>query len=212
MLRIPTRNRIALAAAAIATLGMAAVPMTAQAAEFVAPTGSCTSTVTGTLAGAQTVPTGQKLCLRGATVDGAITVESGASLSARGSTVNGAITLNGADSFKFCGSATVGGAISVASGVGTVVIGDNDECRGNMVDGAITVAGYTGNVTVARTTTSGALVIKSNAALSGKAPKIAANDIGGDLTCRANTPAPTNTGLPNTVHGARHGQCESMSF
>jgi hypothetical protein len=36
------------------------------------------------------------------------------------------------------------------------------------------------------------------------------NVIGGALVCRDNTPAPTNDGQPNTVTGAKAGQCMGL--
>jgi hypothetical protein len=42
------------------------------------------------------------------------------------------------------------------------------------------------------------------------APEIVANTVRGGLTCLGNKPAPTNDGRPNTVTGARSGQCRSL--
>jgi 5'-nucleotidase len=199
---------------AFAAVAVASVVPQAQAG--VAPArvaASCTSVVTGFLAGAQTVATGEKLCLRGATVDGAITVGVGGSLASRHSTVNGAITLQaGSKNFKFCGSTTVGGEISAAGGVGFAKIGDNKNCAGNKVDGAITVAGYVDRVILARTKTTGGVVFDNNVDTSGKAATVSGNKVGGSLSCEANVPAPTNAGRLNDVYGAKTGQCAGDDF
>ncbi|MGW2256162.1 hypothetical protein ACWCXH_39425, partial [Kitasatospora sp. NPDC001660] len=41
-------------------------------------------------------------------------------------------------------------------------------------------------------------------------PEIEGNTIGGSLSCSGNTPPPTNDGHPNTVAGARGGQCSTL--
>jgi len=196
----------------LAVVGLAAVLPQAAHAGTSGLTAACTQTVTGDLAGAQTVASGQKLCLRGANVGGAITVQAGGSLSSKNSTVNGAITASGAKLFEFCGSTTVGGALSVSGGVGKVKIGDNNKCGANTVGGAITVANNTRNVSLARTTTGAAVTVSDNVPLSGIAPLISANNIGGALTCAGNAPAPTNDNKSNTVAGGRSGQCVSPTF
>jgi hypothetical protein len=41
-------------------------------------------------------------------------------------------------------------------------------------------------------------------------PEIERNTVGGALLCSSNAPAPTNDGQPNTVAGARTGQCAGL--
>lgn len=198
-------------AIAVVALG-AVVPLSANAAESGIEPTTCTRVVTGALEGAQTVASGERLCLYGATVGGAITVEPNASLIAYGTTVDGAITLSGANDFSFCHSRTLGGAISATAGVGHVKIGDVGNCRGNRIDGAVTLEGNVGNVSIARSRLTGALTANSNAPGSGLAMMIAGNTVGGEISCSANAPAPRNTGRPNVVTGARSGQCAFNSF
>jgi hypothetical protein len=40
--------------------------------------------------------------------------------------------------------------------------------------------------------------------------EVEANHISGPLTCFANTPIPTNDGLPDTVTGPELGQCKGF--
>ncbi|MFJ9448545.1 hypothetical protein ACIRRH_43135 [Kitasatospora sp. NPDC101235] len=41
-------------------------------------------------------------------------------------------------------------------------------------------------------------------------PEIEGNTIAGSLACSGNTPPPTDDGHPNTVTGARAGQCSTL--
>jgi hypothetical protein len=41
---------------------------------------------------------------------------------------------------------------------------------------------------------------------------IEGNKITGPLSCSGNTPPPTDGGYPNTVTGARSGQCSAAGF
>jgi hypothetical protein len=210
-LRASLVTKMVAAAAVVFAMGTIA-PLGANAAPGVPSPSACTRLITGDLPGAQTVPTGQKWCLRGANVGGAITVKPAASLDIRDSFIDGAITLSGSRSFTMCNSETLGGAISASAGTGDVMIGNKRHCAGNRIDGAVTLHGNVGDVSIARNRLTGALSANSNAPVSERAMKIAGNRIGGDLTCKANTPAPRNAGLPNTVTGARGGQCAKTTF
>lgn len=205
-----TRNGLTAAlTGGLAVVALASLPQVAQAAD---PPPACTQIVTGTLVGAQTVLPGEKLCLRNALVLGEIIVSPGGALASNRSTVEGAITLNGATRFAFCGSTTVEGAINVTGTLGPVRIGNNDHCPGNTIDGAVTLQDNLGNVIIAHGTVAGALTVNRNIATSGAAPRIADNTIGGALGCETNTPAASNTGRPNSVGGARTGECADPTF
>jgi hypothetical protein len=60
-----------------------------------------------------------------------------------------------------------------------------------------------GNLTVSGTSGTGPFAEDSRA-------EIEHNVIRGALVCSGNVPAPTNDGQPNTVTGARSGQCAGL--
>jgi 5'-nucleotidase len=183
-------------------------PLTAQAAI------TCTTanTMTGQHNGKINVAGGQTQCLDNATQTGEITVDPNGTLSVRNSTVNGAVSLfSGFSEFEFCGSETVGGAISATGGMGPVTIGDLGTgplaCGPNIVGGAVTLDANQTGVTLARNQVDEAVTASGN--LGGT--KIAGNQIVGALSCTDNIAAPDNIGLfnqpmANTVGGARFGQ------
>lgn len=213
MTRFSWTRTAAVLTGTLVVASIASLPTVAQAApDHLEPPPACTTVVTGTLSGAQSVAAGEKLCLRGALVEGAITVAEGGALASSRSTVEGAITLAGATRFAFCRSTTVVGAITVTGTVGSVRIGNNHDCGPNTIDGAVTIQDNFGNVSIAHSTVTGAVTVSGNAATSGLAPRIVANVIDGDLTCAGNAPAASNTGRPNTVGGARTGECADPTF
>ena len=146
-----------------------------------------------------------------ATQDGAITVSNGHELSVVNSKIYGAVTSTSSAPFTFCHSSTVRGAISVASSMNYVLIGDNGlACPANVIDGAVTLDSNKGGVRLGGNSTA-AVTASGNVASSGTI--IENNHIGGKLTCTGNTPAPVNNGHGNTVSGAREGQtCASGTF
>lgn len=191
----------------------ALAPLSTHAAVACTPA----ETMSGTHDGAINVAGGQTLCLDNATQTGAVTVDPGGTLSVRSSTVNGSVSLfSGYTRLEFCGSKTVGGAISATGGTGTVLIGDTGlsgangmpECATNNVDGAVTLDANQAGVTLARNEIAAAVTASGN--LVGT--KIVGNHIAGALTCTDNVPAPSNLGLlgvmaePNVVGGQRSGQ------
>src|SRR5437763_16389385 len=123
MTNVQHRISMLLFAGALAVATIAAIPATAAVAADTPGTGTCTTTITGPLTGALTAAVGTT-CLTSVTLHGAITVNPGAALSVVDSTIYGAITTNGASAFTFCNSSTVGGAISVATSTGFILIGD----------------------------------------------------------------------------------------
>jgi 5'-nucleotidase len=203
------RGTIATLTGALTLLAVGTLaPLTAQAAI------TCTTanTMTGQHMGAVNVAGGQTQCLDNATQTGEITVDPNGKLSVRNSTVNGAVSLfSGFSEFEFCGSKTVGGAISATGGMGPVTIGNTASgplaCGPNTVGGAVTLDANQTGVTLARNQIDDAVTASGN--LGGT--KIAGNQIVGALTCTDNIAAPDNIGLlaqpmPNTVGGARFGQ------
>ena len=206
----------ALAVGAVSATGP---PIAASAAVTPDAMGACTTTITGPLTGALTAASGTT-CLTNVTLHGAITVDPGAALSIVDSTIYGAVTTKGASAFAFCNSSTVGGAISVATSKGFVLIGDGaaGACAGSDIDGAVTLDSNTGGVQLGGNTIGGAVKASGNVPSTGTpvenaATQIEGNDIGGTLTCSGNTPAPTNNGQPNTVSSTRTGEtCSSSTF
>jgi hypothetical protein len=193
----------ALALLAIGTLA----PLAAQASI----TCTAANTMSGQNGAAINVAGGQTLCLDNLTQTGEVTVDPNGKLSVRASKITGAVTLaSGFTEFSFCGSQTVGGAISATGGTGPVTIGDTGllGCDPNTIGGAVTLDANQADVTLAGNEIEDAVTASAN--LGGT--KIAANHIVGALTCTGNDPAPDNIGLlqlapmPNTVDGARSGQ------
>jgi hypothetical protein len=194
-------------------------PFTAQAAINCTPA----NTMTGQNGAAINVAGGQTKCLVGLTQTGAVTVDPDGTLAVRGSKITGAVFLNsGFSEFEFCGSSTVGGAISANGGKGPVTIGNTGllgtgllACDPNTVGGAVVLNGNLSSVTLARNEIKEAVTASGNTG----GTKIAGNHIVGALKCTTNAPPPNNLGLlntvpmPNTVGGARTGQtCLSGSF
>jgi hypothetical protein len=176
---------------------------------------ACSTTVTGSVPGGLTVTSGQAVCLSsGATVGGGISVEPGGSLVLTGAQVNGGVTSRGAASVSICGS-TVSGSVKIAATTGMVSVGDDDAgCAGNRIGALLSLSDNVGGLEVFGNTIGGTTSVTGNQGApppSGDAvPEIEQNRIGGALLCSANAPAPTNDGLPNTVTGARAGQCSGL--
>ena len=126
-----------------------------------------------------------------------------------------------ASAFTFCNSSTVGGAISVATSTGFILIGDGGEgtCAGGHIDGAVTLDSNSGGVELGGNTIGGAVKVTANVAPTSGIPvedaatEIEGNSIGGTLTCSNNNPVPTNDMKPNTVSSTRTGEtCASSTF
>lgn len=207
------RGVVATLTGGLTLLTLAAIaPMSAQAAVACTPD----QTITGTHNGMINVAGGQTLCLDNTTQTGAITVDPNGTLSVRNSTIDGAVSLfSGFTQFEFCGSETIGGAISATGATGTVLIGDTGlagadllpVCAANIVDGAVTLDANQSGVTLAHNDIRSAVSASGNLVET----KIVGNQIAGALTCSDNAPAPTNMGLlgvsdPNVVGGQRFGQ------
>jgi hypothetical protein len=166
----------------------------------------CTTIVTGTVASV-TVPAGSVTCVNGATVNGAITVQPGGSLVLNGARVGGGVISQGSTGVRICGS--VVRSISIAGTVGPVVIGDGTAgCARNDIIGPVSLdANHSVEFDTNRV--SGSISV-TNTSGAPQAPVIAANQITVNLACDGNVPAPTNEGRPNTVLGARTGQCAAL--
>jgi Big-like domain-containing protein len=157
---------------------------------FDVSTGTLTQTVTCTdvttnVAGSYTVASGQGVCFSGVTVGGTLTVQPGGAVSLTNAKVTGGLTADGATAFRLCDS-SVGGGVTVRTATGRVVIGEPlAGCAGNRLSSSLTLTNNKGGAV------------------------IGGNTIGGTLSCSGNVPAPTSGG-PNTVTGARTGQCSAI--
>jgi hypothetical protein len=111
--------------------------------------------------------------------NGSVTVKAGGALEITGS-VNGSVSATGAAQLALCGSRS-NGSVTSTGATGLVFIGGGI-CTPTQLNGSVTITGGTGGV------------------------RISGSTINGSLTCKTNTPAPTDGGLPNKV-GSRSGQC-----
>lgn len=141
----------------------------------------CDTTVSGTHNGPLTVRSGLTCLAAGAEVAGPVTVRGGG-LFADDVTINGPLSGNGAQGLQITDS-TVNGALTLRAGTERISV------DGNQVIGPVTLhKNTTGEVPIL----------------------VAENVIDGSLTCRSNTPPPTNDGRPNEVSGVRSGQCSDL--
>jgi hypothetical protein len=128
---------------------------------------------------------------------GPLTVSSGVTCLAAGASVTGPVTVRPGASL-FAVNATIGGPLA-ASGARDVVLVHTS------VAGSASVAGTSGETSIEDSTVGGALVLVGNAGVL-----VSADTVRGALGCAANDPAPVDNGLPNTVGGAKAGQCAGL--
>lgn len=143
---------------------------------------TCDTTVTDRHAGPLTVSGGLACLAAGSQVDGPVTVSGGGGLFADDATVGGAVTARRAGSVEVTDS-QLGGPVTARQVTAGLVL------DGNVVGGSVTL---------------------QDNATGERAILLAENTIDGVLTCRQNTPPPTNDGRPNTVTGVRTGQCADL--
>jgi hypothetical protein len=168
----------------------------------------CTETVTGTVSGPLQIGAGVT-CINGGTVAGPVSVSAGAVVRLTGATIYGPLTAEGAAQVKACDS-TIAGPVSVSGSGGSVLIGSasgSPACGGNVILGPVTLTGNSGSVELGANTISGQVTLSGN---GGPAAVVAANTIGGPLSCEANSAEPTDNGNPNTVQGPALGQCAAL--
>ncbi|WP_114905871.1 S8 family serine peptidase [Ornithinimicrobium murale] len=132
--------------------------------------------------------------------NGPVTVSSGLTCLAAGAQVAGPVTARGGS--LYADDVTIEGPLS-GNGAGGVQVTDS------VVNGPLTLRGGTGVVTVDGNTIGGATTLDRNS--TGEVPILLAdNTIDGALTCRGNTPPPTNDDRPNAVEGRQSGQCADL--
>ncbi|HEX2046174.1 MAG TPA: kelch repeat-containing protein [Acidimicrobiales bacterium] len=180
------------------------------AAELYTPAFLCTTTVTGEV-GNVTVPTGSVTCVNDAFVAGSITVQPGGSLVLTNSRVTGGVLSQGSTGVRICGSQITSDAGSRGNGLvvtgtnGPVIVGDGTpSCPRNDISGGVYLEGND-SVELDTNRVNGTVALIGNSG-----PVVAANQVTGNLDCTDNDPPPTDEGRPNTVLGARTGQCASL--
>ena len=131
------------------------------------------------------------------TVTGAVTVKSGVTCIKPGATVGGVVTVENGASLYVTGG--ILRAAVKATGAGTISL------LHATVTGSVTLTG-SGPVSVEDSTVSGPLTLRLNETST----LVAANVVGGALTCTGNEPAPVNNGLANNVAGPQLGQCAKL--
>ena len=146
------------------------------------PDPACTTAVSGTHAGPLTVASGVTCLAPGSTVTGPVSVQSGASL--------------------YAFDATIGGPVS-ASGAATVVLVHTK------VGGPVRITGTTGELSLENSAVTGPVSLVGNAGPADTPPLAAADQIGGPLSCTANSPPPVNNGLADTAP-VKDGQCSGL--
>ena len=119
-------------------------------------------------------------CADDATINGPVTIRAGAAFVATGTTISGPVTANGASGVLLADS-TVNGPVQIANSTNAVSLIDV------AVSGPVNLTGTGADV-----------------------PLLAGNTIRGPLNCTANSTAPTNLGVSNTVHGPRNAQCAAL--
>jgi hypothetical protein len=163
----------------------------------------------GTVVGAVTVKAGGSLTLRDATVQGAVLATDATSVLACGSTVTSIATFSATNGpvdlgtpADGCGPDKIQGALAIVGGTGGITL------QGSTMARLLTVTGNTGTVSIAANTIAGLVTVASNTS-TGPAV-ISANTIRGALVCVANSPAPVDAGVPNTVSLLATGQCATL--
>jgi hypothetical protein len=175
---------------------------------------ACTNTITGSHE-ALIVQSGGTTCLDNARISGALSVQPGARLFVNHSSIDGAIVANGPAFFGLC-DAAITSSVSVREATGFVLVGDptDDACGGNIISGAVVLQNNHSGVEVAANHVGGSVVANGTSGTGlfpeDKGTEIEGNVIRGALSCSDNDPVPTNDGQPNSVTGAKSGQCASL--
>jgi hypothetical protein len=132
-------------------------------------------------------------CLTNAQVTGQVTVRAGASLVVRDSTISGMLVSIGAQAVQIFGS-TVNGAAVIS-----------------MTSHDVTVAGNTFNGTVVLTGNTQVSANERYSRLAGPyGPLLVGNRVNGTLSCSGNSAPVKDFGAPNTVRGAKAGECAQL--
>ncbi|MFD0784311.1 hypothetical protein ACFQZ8_10350, partial [Micromonospora azadirachtae] len=151
----------------------------------------CTRTLTG--AQARVVAGEGVTCLKNAQVVGTVSVKPGASLVVSDSSITGTLSATGAQAVQIFGST---------------------------VNGATHISGTTRDVTIAGSTFNGSVSLAQNVQVSANdrysrlagayGPILVGSRINGSLSCAGNSAAVKDFGAPNTVNGAKGGDCAAL--
>ncbi|MER7444053.1 M64 family metallopeptidase [Micromonospora avicenniae] len=151
----------------------------------------CTRTLTGPQL--RVVASEGVTCLKNAQVLGAVSVKRGASLVVSDSSITGTLSATGAQALQIFGST---------------------------VNGATDIAGTTRDVTIAGSTFNGSVSLARNVQVSANdrysrlagayGPILVGSRINGSLSCAGNSAAVKDFGAPNTVNGAKGGDCAAL--
>jgi predicted alpha-1,2-mannosidase len=127
---------------------------------------------------------------------GPLTVSSGTTC-LDGATVSGPVTVSPGASLVATGG-SIGGPLAATGAAQVVVVGTK-------IGGPLAITGVKGTVSIEQADIAGPVALTGN-----QHPVLTASTVGGPLACAANTPAPTDYSLRNTVRGPSAGQCSSM--
>ncbi|MEU5722250.1 M64 family metallopeptidase [Micromonospora sp. NPDC047738] len=151
----------------------------------------CTRTLTGQQP--RVVVSEGVTCLKGAQVNGGVSVRPGASLVVSDSSIDGGLTATGAQAVQLFGST---------------------------VNGLARITGATRDVTVAGSTFNGSLTLSDNVQMTANdrfsrlagayGPILVGSRVNGPLSCTGNSAAVKDFGAPNTVTGAKGGDCAAL--
>ncbi len=144
------------------------------------------------------VPDGASCSLDGTTVRGDVTVKSRANLMVNGANISGSIQSEGANKIDINSNTRTGNNVLLRRGVEVSI-------DGATITGDLQLEANTGPVRVESNTIIGNLQAKSNK--DGGSIIISSNQIGNNLQCQDNNPAPTGGG--NTAK-QKEGQCENL--
>ena len=174
---------------------------------------ACTTTVSG--ASRSVNASRGTWCIKNADVSGNVTVRSGTAVIISDSTISGTVRATTPAGFFMCGT-TTRSSVSVSRSTGFVLIGDptDDLCPGNSIGGTLTVRNAKAGVEISNNSRiGGALSLRGNSGAGpfpdDAIPEVEANSIAGAASCTRNSGV-TNDGQPNTVGGARSGQCAGI--
>ncbi|WP_161606005.1 hypothetical protein [Microlunatus speluncae] len=120
-----------------------------------------------------------RVCLDRAEITGSVVVQPGGSLESADSTITGSLTATGARSIRL-----------------TTTI----------IRGSVTLTGTTGELGLEHSKITGSVTLTGNHTEAWRTIS-RSNDIRGSLSCRSNSPRPTDLGFPNHVTGATTGPC-----
>jgi len=177
---------------------------------------NCGQTISGVVNHALTVGPAAT-CLEGAQVHGNVTVMPGGALYVSGSIISGAVGAAEPADFVMCGS-YVTSEVVLELGLGTTDLGHPGiagnpiapPCPGNDIRSSVVALFNLGGLNLTGNTIGQSVFVGDTS--GGLGAQVGNNQIAGALWCAGNTPSPNDGALPNTVRGARYGQCSSPSF